>query len=101
MKRRDDQADSAAVDVAKGMATNLSIRRTNVCAGGTTNAAQRLFETWVGPHLTTTIINKQNVHLFFRRSRSCNECRITGYMLSGRATRKQAQLCDGLGKGAD
>src|SRR5579859_823466 len=97
----DDQSNSPAVDIAEGVAAYLLIRRADVGAGGTTNAAQRIFETGISAHLAAAIIDEDDVHLFAGRRGSGDKRRIARDLLGGGAAREQAQLRHSFGKGAD
>src|SRR6266487_1999453 len=97
----DDKSNSATVDIAEGVAAHLLIGWADVGTGSTTNAAQCIFETGIIAHLTTPIINKNDMHLFVRRRGTSDKSRIARNVLGSGTACKQAQLCHGLGKRAD
>src|SRR5262249_14063747 len=58
VKRRHDQPDSATVDIAKGVTSDLLVGRADVRTGRAAYAAQRLFEMRVRPQCATPVIDE-------------------------------------------
>src|SRR5205085_5995719 len=89
MKRRHDQPDSSTVNIAEHMSAHLLIRGTDIGAGRTANAAQRLLETGISSHLTAPVIDEDNMHLFTRSCRTGDKGSIARDLLRSSAAGEQ------------
>src|SRR6266566_4437776 len=90
VKRRHDQPDRAAVDIAKGVTADLLVGRADVRTGRAANAAQCVLEPGVGSHLAAPVIDEDDMHFFARSCRTGDKGRIARDLLGSRTAREQA-----------
>ena len=81
VERRYNQANCAAVDVAKDVTSDLLVGRADVGTGSAAYTAQCLFKMRISSHLTASIIDKYDMHLFVRCRGTSDKSRIACNML--------------------
>src|SRR5215218_2190400 len=92
------QTDRAGVDVAERMASNLSVRRTNVRARRTADAMKCFRELGHGRHRSPAVVEQHNVHVV-TRSRTGDERGVAGNPLCGSRAREKPELRDRIVEG--
>ena len=98
MERRVHQPDRTRIDVPERVSPDHRIRRADVRARPTANAAQRRRDLRIRRHPATPVVEQQNVHLL-ARLRPGDARRIRAQLLRRRRARQQLQLSLRIGPG--